>query len=287
MKPPELGPIDFDPHAPQPLDLVMDELMALDARTLLPVNLDVTSAAVVVLGAVPEIQKQRMALVALVGEVMVEPIDRLELIARAALQAHARHRAIESGADIAPLVALVTDRRDLLRAEVRSLIARKLLPPGVAEELAQAHGHKNVSFDVLQLAAALRETWDAVKDKTGLTIDEVVEAEAAANQLMTAVGLRGQGARAPSADVRQRAFTLLVERYDDARRLIAFLRWKHRDADRIAPSCFQSRGRRRGKSTAHAEAAQQSETAVHTETVHASVLGLPGGSPFVTGEAAG
>ncbi len=270
--------------APQPLDLVRDELMALDPRTLLSLNVDMTSAALVVIGAAPEIRKHEDELVRLVGEEMARPVERLELLARAALQAHAWHRAIESGADLAPLLARVTQCRELLRAEVRSLVARELLPSGVASELTNGQGYKNASFDVLQLVAALRESWGAVHGRTGLRAQDLAEAEAAANQLVTTVGLRDQGARSPSADLRQRAYTLLAETYDDARRLISFLRWKQGDADRIAPSFFQGRSRRRGRP---AQSPTETAAAAPAESAPTAAPGMPGGSPFAVGDAAG
>jgi hypothetical protein len=218
----------------------------------------------------------------MLGEEMTKPFDRIELLARAALQAHARHRAIESGAGLAPLVARATRHRDLLRAEVRSLIARDVLPAGVVDELTANHGYKNVSFDVLQLVAALRTSWEQVEHKTGLTLDDIDDAEKAADQLVTAVGAREQGARSASADVRLRAFTLMASTYDDVRRAITFLRWKDGDADRIAPTYFRSRPRRRPRTA---------ETPVETSPVELPLPpepvrpGMPGGSPFSPSDA--
>ena len=48
-----------------------------------------------------------------------------------------------------------------------------------------------------------------------------------------------------SADVLQRAYTLLYETYDDVRQMVGYLRWKQGDADRIAPSLFAQRCRNR------------------------------------------
>ena len=41
---------------------------------------------------------------------------------------------------------------------------------------------------------------------------------------------------------RQRAFTLFVHAYDDARRVISFLRWNEGDVSTYLPSLYQGRG---------------------------------------------
>lgn len=44
--------------------------------------------------------------------------------------------------------------------------------------------------------------------------------------------------------MRQRAFTLLVSSYDEARRAVSFLRWHEQDLESIAPSLWSGRGAR-------------------------------------------
>ncbi len=266
-----------------PLDTLHDELMALPARTLRVVNIDVSVAALIVTGAAPDIHKHRAELVAFFGEERIRPLDRLDLLARATLQAAARHRVVESGAGLPELVERVAACRELLRAEVRSLIARKLLPAGVVGELTRGQGYKNISFDVLQLVAALRDSWDELRTKTGLTRLDLDEAERGAHQLVTMVGTRKQRGRSASAELRLRAYTLMASTYDDARRAITFLRWKDGDADDIAPSLFRGRGHRPARRAAPpVELPEHPELPVPAAPVRA---GMPGGSPFAPGDA--
>ena len=222
------------------LDALRDELLAIPAQDLLPVNVDVAAAALVVLGAAPEIRTHHAALVALVGDEMASVIDRLDVVARAALQAHSTLRSLEEGADIPALSRDVVKAREVLVAVVRMLITRGLVPASVLRELQGAHGFRNQCVDVLLLTSLLEERWSVVGPHTGLSLEDVHRAEASTNALATAVGIRNQASRSPVAEMRQRAFTLLARTYNEARRLIAFLRWNHGDADRIAPS-FQSR----------------------------------------------
>ncbi len=71
------------------------------------------------------------------------------------------------------------------------------------------------------------------------------EAEAAASRLLEAVAVRNQASKSDAAKMRQRAFTLMSNFYDDARRMVTYLRWKQGDADRIAPSFYAGRTTRR------------------------------------------
>jgi hypothetical protein len=61
---------------------------------------------------------------------------------------------------------------------------------------------------------------------------------------------QGPAAIAATAANRQRAFSLFIRTYEQARRAIAFLRFKEQDVDRIAPSLYGGRAnsnhRRRG-----------------------------------------
>ena len=270
---PDAIPGDVTLAAAHALELVAPELLALDALTLHPVNVDVADAALIVLGAAPDIASHRAALVALCGEEQARSVDRLELLARAALQAHARYRVVETGADIVPLAEQLSSVRATLVAEVRALIARRVLPAGTIGSLVGGKGYKDLCVDVLQLVSVLTDQWETVGPKTGLGREELDRADALANQLATAVGLREQGVRSPAADLRQRALTLFAETYDDVRRMIWYLRWKHGDADRIAPSIF--RGRRR-RSTPASDVATPEASA----PAQSAPPGMPGAAPF-------
>ena len=92
--------------------------------------------------------------------------------------------------------------------------------------------------------------WPAIESSTGYTMAQLEQAEGLANQLITAAAVREQGEPLPTANIRLRAFTLLSETYDDVRRMVAFLRWKKGDADRIAPSWHRRRKASRTRAAA-------------------------------------
>jgi hypothetical protein len=126
-------------------------------------------------------------------------------------------------------------------------------------------------------------------------VAELDTAETLADRLLTAVGNREQGPAvvAESAAIRQRAFTLFLQAYDDARRAVAYLRWRREDAATIAPSLYAGRGTGRRKAAPQPEPppathgggsvaapAVQPNTVPVDEAPHG--LGMPGGSPFTT-----
>ena len=259
------------------LDALRAELLAIPKRDLLPVNLDVARAALVVLGATPDIRACRADLVDLFREERTSVVDRIELVARAALHAHSTLRNLESGADVPALSAEVLSFREVLVAVVRTLIARRLLAGTVLRELQGSVGFSNQSLDVLQLTSMLADRWADLGPHTGLDLAYLRRAESAANALATAVGIRNQASRSSTADLRQRAFTLLVREYDEARRLISCLRWHEGDADRIAPSFMGRPGGRRKKKRAGGPGLEPTTTQVVAPSPD-----VPGADPFPT-----
>lgn len=251
-----IAPADLDaPMFSRALLSVMDELLAIDERRLVLVNTDLPAAATLVIGAARDVRALRPEMVEWFGEEMASKVDRLELLADAVAQAHGRHCASETGVDLQPLATSVAELRGALVAEVASLGARKLLVPSALGPLRGGKGFQNLAFDVLQLVAFLTRQWSVIEGATGYSMGEIERAEALANQLITAVGLREQPQRSVTADVRQRAFTLLSQTYDDVRRMVGFLRWKQGDADRIAPSWHRGRkGRRPAREVVDADA---------------------------------
>ena len=227
------------------LDTLREEMLAIPPRDLVTVNVDVAAAALTVLAASRQIREHRAELVALVGEEMASVVDRLDPVARAALQAHNSLQAVLSGEDIQTLSAELVQIREALVAEVRALIARHVLATGVLRELRGAHGFQNQCSDVLRLVSLLERQWDVVGPNTGVDLAYLRHAERVTHALVSALGARSRATRSPNADLRQRAYTLMFRTYDRARRIVSFLRWDHGDADVIAPRLMSGRGRGR------------------------------------------
>jgi hypothetical protein len=227
------------------LAAVMDQLLAMDEKRLVPVNVNVTAATTLVIGALTAVRALRPEMVARLGETMASAVDRLELVALAAAQASAVHMVESVDVDLQPLAAQVAEMRAVLLADIRGLQARKLLPPTATGRLRGGSGFANLAFDVLQLGGALRSEWAAIESTSTCTMAELDLSEGLANQLLTTYAIRKNGDRPLSAELLQRAFTLLHETYDEVRQMVSFLRWKQGDADQIAPSWHRGRKRRR------------------------------------------
>lgn len=255
------------------------ELRQMQPRDLLAVNLDVPAVVLVVLGALPWIDAHRAEMVGYFGQEMVgRSVDRLELVARAAAQAHVRSLRTRPSLAAARLSAAVVKKRAQLVTDVEALIHRGLLGREILEGLRGIRARRDQCFDLVQLASVLREEWARIAHATPLTPADIDAAEALANDLAVAIATRGQGAQAEAADLRDRAFTLLVNTYDDVRRMASFLRWKHGDLEELVPSLYS--GRRAGKRSRGAAAASAEE---HEDATAAppGATGLGGALPWV------
>ena len=239
-----ITPADLDASMfPRALGSVMDELLAIDAKRLAPVNVDVPAAILVVIGAGPGLRALRPEIAKVFGEEMASAVDRLELLAHAVGEAEGRYRAGDPGDDLQALADSVADVRTALIAEVASLGARKLVNPRSVGRLRGGRGYKGLAFDAVQLIAFLDKHWSVIEHATRYTKRDLERVEALANALITTASVRAQGGASPTENVRQRAFTLLRETYDDVRAMVAFVRRRQGDADRIARSLYVSRKR--------------------------------------------
>ena len=97
------------------------------------------------------------------------------------------------------------------------------------------------------LVAVYEQNWDKIAGRTMRTLQELDRAEGVANAMVRLFGLRnGTDARVVEwMNLRQRAFTLLVRTYEEARWAVLFLRRHEGDADSIAPSLFVGRTKRK------------------------------------------
>lgn len=268
------------PPFTEALAAVRAELDRIPAAELEPVTLDVRAAVFATLGAAPKVREHRAAMAQRFGETQAAHVERLEVAARAAGKAHADYQIEISGADLAPMSEAVIAVRTTLLVDAQSLVHRKLLDAGLLGELQGIQGAKNQCFDVLQLVGAFRKSWAAVEAHTPVKAADLDRAEALANQLATAAGIREQAIAgvSPSADLRRRAYTLLVRTYAEVRRMVTYLRWAEGDADAIAPSLWAGRQSPRREVTPGLAVPTPSNGQTGASPI---APGLPGASPFV------
>ncbi len=226
---------------------------ALPVADLNPVNLDVSHVVVTVLGALPRIQALRAEMTAALHPNLVQHVDSLEPYALALDWAHIVHAAASAPDDHLPeLAARARQQREQLLSDARALAHRGLVNSAPLQRLEGGRGYLNVARDLGVLVHLLREHWSVIAGKTPIELRELDEAESLFDQITLAVAARQRTPEqiAAAADDRQRAFTLLVNAYDQVRRIVAFLRHGKGDAEEIAPSLWAGRGRRKRRQPA-------------------------------------
>jgi hypothetical protein len=271
------------------------EIQALQERDLVPVNLDVPTAVAMVLGALPQIRALRSTFTQLLG-FDIARFDKLRDYTLALGHTHAMFRAATGPSDaVTALAEDVTAMRDVLEADAMALAKRKILDEAQVTKLKSGSGYKNIAFEVVGLVGLFREHWDAIKGRSALQEEELEQGGQLAQQLVTAIGVREHAPVVVSAasDLRQRAFTLFMNAYDDVRRAVSYLHWADGGADEIAPSLFAGRGGRGAPEPAPQPVPTPPVSptpAATTPVTHlaptavpdaATAVGLPGSSPFV------
>jgi hypothetical protein len=221
--------------------------------------LNVGVVVTTVLGAIPEILEHRAALERLftfdVGE-----LDGLKEPTLALGHAYGLHRASPERVDVVPeLARSQRATRALLHADANALAARGLLDSERVSSLRGNKAHRLVAFDVLALVELFLQSWGSIREKTALTLVELMRAQKGANQLLLALGTRSRAKPdvVPDNLIYRQLYTRVVRTYAEVRCGLQFLRRKQGDAEAIAPSLFpatRKRGRRglRGESSSSA-----------------------------------
>lgn len=264
---------------------------AVPEQELLPLNLDVPSTVTTVLGAWPEIRAFRDTVAALPGANMTA-FDNLRDYALALAHTHGLFRGLAGPPDgLTKMAEDLANIRDMLFADAMALAKRGVFDETRITKLRSGVGYKSLAFDVVGLVQILRERWADISNRTGVQQAELDHAAQLAQRLVTAVGLKEQQPAATNSVtlLRQQAFTLLVNAYDEVRRALSFLRWHEQDVESIAPSLWSGRGSRTAPDIQPAPAPAPVEAApAAAASVPAPVgasappvpLGLPGAPAF-------
>jgi len=271
------------------------EVRALPEDGLEPINLDVPTTVTTVLGAWPEILALRERVVAL-PNFDIGRFDKLRDYALALAHTHGVYRGLAAPPDgVVKLAEQLANTRDMLFADAMALAKRGVFDEARVAKLRSGPGYKNLAFDVVGLVQILRERWTDIANRTGVQQAELDQAAQLAQRLVTLVGLKEQQPVAANgvALLRQQAFSLLINAYNEVRRAISFLRWHEQDVDSIAPSLWSGRGARPapepipepapGGPTAPSGSSSPASTGAATPTGVANQpagVGLPGSAPF-------
>lgn len=237
---------------------VKAELAALPLDQLVPLNVDVQFATRTILGALPEMRVLRAQIVKDLPSFDVAPFDKLEDYAQALTFAHSSFQiATQPPDDMDIVIETGTLLRERMLADTKALGLYGLFDVKQLEHLKGGNGFNNLAADLELLSRAMTAAWETIKAKALTPFEDVQAASRIALRLTRIIGLREQGpARlAAAAELRLRAFTVVIRTYEEAREAIGYLRRREGDADNIAPTLYPGKARR--KATAEVEANTQ------------------------------
>jgi hypothetical protein len=227
---------------------VKTDLAAIKPEEFIQINLDIPSAVSTIIGVLPEVKALRPRFEKELPTFDLASFDKLEDYAWALSYAQTLYlTATQPPDDLAELGPAATQLRERLLADARSLAHYGLVDSGQLAELKGANGTKNVAQDLQILAIALQANWANIEGKAPTVAADLDTALRMSARLMRIVGLREQGPAqlAAATDQRLRAFTLVLNTYDDVRRAVGYLRAHEGDADSIAPALHPGRPRRK------------------------------------------
>jgi hypothetical protein len=223
-----------------------DKRAAVDPNEFASLTLDVGLAINTVLAAHPRIQELREQIDAL--PIDHEQIDALDTYAQAAGHALALYNVATAPPErLDEVYAEASERRNTLKSDAANLATHGLINKDAVAALKGDVGYRNVGYDLMSLVSILRNAGTRVAGRSATLPEDLDKAEVVANELLELSALReSRNAVDPNvSENRQRAFTLMQQAYDQARRAITFLRWDRGDADKITPALYGTRGARK------------------------------------------
>lgn len=266
------------------------ERAAIGADELLPLNLDVDTVVTTVLATSGKLTTIHGSIVEIVPGDIVAKFARLLEYGQALAKAQAL---FNTAMKPAPELPAFHDRaakiRLLLASDAAVLTQRGLVAQSIIDGLKGAVGYVNTASDLQTLITLYQTSWSKISEMTAIKTADLQEAEQAYTALMSAIVARGQAGSLESAtDQRLRAYTLVLRAYDEARRVVSFVRWHEADLEDFVPSLWTGRGTRTKKdqptpAPTPTPVPPPVAAAPATPAIHAPVApNMPGGSPFAS-----
>ena len=229
-------------------------IVTVKTRDLAASNVNVTRAVTIALGAYANLEAARDEIVGTLTNFRVSALDDLTSLAYAAWHADLLWRiSTDVTLSCADLMPEVEELRDLLLEQARVQVRRKRIEQSLIDTVEPGTGIEDRANDLTALAHAFRARWSEFQGKVDITLAELDRADELAAKLLgrlaaRAVPVRKEGELSP-AEVRARAWTLLVNAYEECRRGAAALWWYEEGGwEQYVPSLRlgQSRGPNRG-----------------------------------------
>ena len=229
-----------DRDAPSPNDLIV-------------VNLDPGAGALIAIASLPRIALFEAAIKDLAPS-CAHAVGSVKRYARAAFHANYRFLHAATGEEFARLYGEVTRWRARGIAVLALAASFDIVDDSVVSKLREGQGYRDAVEDVGAAEDIIRAHWDKLEGKVPITADDLQTMRTLTVDFAAALAEREDRAAgiSPSANDRQRAFTLLARAYDEIRRALTFIRWKEGDVDDIVPSLWvrPGGGRRYGSDIA-------------------------------------
>ncbi|MFT3774880.1 MAG: hypothetical protein QM820_56755 [Minicystis sp.] len=230
------------------LALVKNEMAEIAPSEFVTINVDIPQSCAMVLGVVPHLRELRPQIAKSLPDHPLDSFDKLETYALAAYHAHILWLPPETVENrVAALLEEATPLRENLLGDAEALARRGLLDADAVAAIRAGKGNVDKANDLVALSALFTSRWASVQHKTAATPAEIKRAAELGPLLLAALGARDHGVTfepVEAADRRRRAYTLFFRAYDEARRVVTYLRWHEGDAELIAPSLYKGRGPR-------------------------------------------
>lgn len=222
------------------------EIRAVNRDDIRHQSLDPLTAISTIFGALPRVEKyaEDIAKLPLLKHTWIASVAGL---ASAVLYLdNARNSTTRKANEVASLAEEGSELVEIMIADVRAMMTRKVLPADSLGEYEPGNGYRNLAHNLGMLAGLCVRHWSTIEGRSGITKEDVTRASMLNEEILKVLGERvnDNGEAAQNGMLRAQAFTLLVRAYDELRRAIAFIRYHEGDVDLIVPSLYAGRGGR-------------------------------------------
>ena len=244
---PEILPIRDMEDVLKAFQRVEAKIEAQDPNDLTTQNVDVAAASSLVLGVADNILDYRDRMAKL-PEFDISNVDNLKDYAKAVWYLHITNLPAPEPANAPALVEEVSTLRAKLILWAQPLAASGNLSQKAIDKVIEGNNStQDKAGDVVAMVTMYRTAWEEVKDKCGVTLEDLDRGALIGPAVFAWASRRDNDPVKPtssgSLQVRK-AWTLLDRAYAQCRRGIAYFRFDEGDARTIAPNVRRNPGRR-------------------------------------------
>jgi len=215
---------NIDPkHADEQLAGLKDTLLALDAKTLVPIRLDLLGVVTRALEVFAVAREDRGLFESTFKSFPLDLIDNLETFALALWAAETQYRRLEAQnkATMTRPDAQLLEECRALKSELLTAAAYTWRHDDIVKELLadirRGTGFVDLADDLNRISDLYSARWSYANGKSEVTKDDVSRASELSTTLLKAVASRETDEVTKWADLRRRAWTNLSHSYDEIR----------------------------------------------------------------------